>query len=220
MRLGEWAVDLNRKGAGWRCYSSTAFSADDIGSLLLAFATKFGVAVPGRFDKVVEPILPQDMHNAPPRSLSALYGLGELPFHMDSAHNLKPARWLVIGCVDPGRAQAQTRLIDMKGFSFSRDELNILCSAPLLVRTGRGSFYSSILDRNRPFLRYDPGCMEPVDPRGEEAMGIMQQAIAQSEKCLHTWSAGEVLMIDNWRLLHGRSASTADARLLLRVGIR
>ncbi len=179
-----------------------------------------GAPIPGRRGQLVEAIVPRDEQAADQRSLSAIYGLGELPLHMDTGHYLQPARFLLIGCVDPGHSRAQTRLVDTKELVFTPDELELLSSAPLLIRSGRRSFYSTILDRARPFLRYDPGCMEPIDRRGEHALRAVHGALTRSAVHAHDWSQGEVLMIDNWRILHGRTAASADSRLLLRVSVQ
>lgn len=187
---------------------------------LLCLARKLGTPIAGRRGQLVEPILPRDEQHAENHSLSALYGLGELPMHIDTSHYLRPARFLLIGCVDPGASQAKTRLADTTKIEFTTGALALLHSAPLLVRSGRRSFYSTILDRGRDYCRYDPGCMEPIDQRGVEAMATMRAAIEQSPIELHSWRAGDILMIDNWRMLHGRTQSAADQRLLLRVSVQ
>jgi hypothetical protein len=169
---------------------------------------------------MIEPIIPRNERDAEARSLSALYGLNELPMHIDTAHYVRPARFLLIGCVDPGSSQAKTRLLDTRKLEFTSDQLALLHSAPLLVRSGRNSFYTTILDRIRPYFRYDPGCMEAIDCRGEVAMATMHAAVAESPVEFHDWRAGEILMIDNWRMLHGRTRSASDERLLLRLSVR
>ena len=209
-----------RKGIGWRCYATSAATETEIADLLMAFAQRIGTPLPGRNGKLIEPITPQNEQSAEARSLSAIHGLGEMPLHMDSGHRLKPARLLLIGCVAPGRSRAQTRLVDTRRLIFTPKEMELLSSAPFLIRTGRRSFYSTILDRSRPFMRYDPGCMEPIEGRGEEAVNVMQRALAQTSTQLHDWFQGEILMIDNWRMLHGRTPAAADGRLLLRVGVQ
>ena len=140
--------------------------------------------------------------------------------HIDTAHRLRPARYLLLGCADPGQSGAQTRLAPIRALKFSASEHSLLASAAVLVRTGRRSFYSTIMDKSRPFLRYDPGCMEPLDARGEEAMQIVSDAIGRIEVITHEWRRGEILLIDNWNMLHGRTATAADSRLLFRVSVQ
>ena len=140
--------------------------------------------------------------------------------HIDTAHYLRPARYLLLGCANAGQSGAQTRLAPISALKFSPRELSLLASAAVLVRTGRRSFYSTILDKGRPFLRYDPGCMEPLDARGEEALQIVSDAIGRTDVIKHEWRRGEILLIDNWKMLHGRTATAANSRLLFRVSVQ
>ena len=220
MRIaGQEIIRIHRQ-ACWRCYSTSAENYEAFAALLLAFARRIGIVVPGRNGALIEPIVPRPTEAAEERSLSAAYGLSELPMHIDTAHYLRPARYLLLGCANPGQSGAQTRLTPISALKFTPGELSLLTSAALLVRTGRGSFYSTIFDKGRPFLRYDPGCMEPLDARGEEALQIVSDAIGRIEVIKHDWRRGEILLLDNWNMLHGRTATAADNRLLFRVSVQ
>ena len=216
---GQEIIRINRQ-AGWRCYNTSAQNHEAFSALLLAFARRIGIVVPGRNGALIEPIVPRPTEAAEERSLSAAYGLSELPMHIDTAHYLRPARYLLLGCANAGQSGAQTRLAPISALKFSPRELSLLASAAVLVRTGRRSFYSTILDKGRPFLRYDPGCMEPLDARGEEALQIVSDAIGRTDVIKHEWRRGEILLIDNWKMLHGRTATAANSRLLFRVSVQ
>jgi hypothetical protein len=213
-------IDRPCEEVGFQTHRTSARTEAEVSAVLLSLANSLGTPLAGRRGRLVEPILPRDEQHAEAYSLSALHGLGELPMHMDTGHYLRPARFLLIGCVDPGSSRTQTRLVDTRNLKFAADKLALLHSAPLLVRSGRHSFYSTVLDRVRPYFRYDPGCMEPIDRRGEEAMATMRAAVARSPADLHDWRGGDILLIDNWRMLHGRTPSAADERLLLRVSVQ
>jgi Taurine catabolism dioxygenase TauD, TfdA family len=97
-------------------------------------------------------------------------------------------------------------------------ELQLLESAPVLVRTGRRSFYSTMLTSDRTFLRYDPGCLEAIDLRGEAALLLVEQRLAGCLPEVHQWHQGDILIIDNWRVLHGRETSQkGSSRYLARI---
>ncbi len=98
-------------------------------------------------------------------------------------------------------------LLDWRTIGFSPDELDFLKGAPVLVRTGRRSFYSTILPTNHAFLRYDPSCLEAVDERGQKALRLIEQRLSGGSPEIHHWRTGDILIIDNWRLLHGRGPS-------------
>ncbi len=220
MHIAGQEVSRIHRQLGWRCYCTSAKNQEAFTETLLALAYRMGPVIPGRNGALIESIVPRSIEAAEERSLSAIYGLSELPLHIDTAHYLRPARYLLLGCANPGRSTTQTRLAPTSALEFSPSELSLLSSTALLVRTGRRSFYSTILDHNRPFFRYDPGCMEPLDARGEQAMQIVSDAINRIEVIRHEWRRGEILLIDNWKMLHGRSATAADDRQLFRVSVQ
>lgn len=88
-----------------------------------------------------------------------------------------------------------------------------------LVRNGRDSFYSPA--KTSSGYRYDPGCMTPCDARAAEVAQYFERLL--SHAAAHEWMReGQVLMIDNRRVLHARSAVAPDDmdRELVRVAFR
>ena len=169
----------------------------------------------GAFEEVVQP---QRCDEAHPRSLSAQHGLNSLPFHVELSHRLRPCRYLLLGCIDPGTPSAVTMLLDWRTLGFSTEEFQILESAPVLVRSGRRSFYSTVLPSDRAFLRYDPGCLRAVDERGRSALSLVERRLALASPKTHEWEQGDILIIDNWCVLHGRAPSQhGSGRHLARV---
>ncbi|KCZ97681.1 conjugal transfer protein TrbG/VirB9/CagX [Hyphomonas polymorpha PS728] len=139
---------------------------------------RLGRRVRGRAGALEEVVEPRHIDEAHPRSLSARYGLGALPFHVELSHRTRPCRYILLGCIDPGSPPAPTMLLEWRTLGFSREELNLLEEAPVLVRAGRRSFYSTILAMGGAFLRYDPGCLEAVDERGQRALRLVEDRIA------------------------------------------
>lgn len=203
---------------GWSLHSSEGSNPDDIVSALVELGECLGTRVPGRaglLEEVVEPLAAEDAH---PRSLSARYGVSALPFHTELSHRPRPCRYLLLGCVDPGSPSAATMLLDWRTLGFSQDELALLEETPVLVRTGRRSFYSTILAPGGAFLRYDPGCIEAMDDRGRRAMQLIDVRVAAAPFDAHHWRQGDIIIIDNWRVLHGRSPSDqGSGRRLARI---
>jgi hypothetical protein len=111
-----------------------------------------------------------------------------------------------------------TTLLDWRTLGFSSEELRLLEDAPILVRTGRWSFYTAVLPPDRGFLRYDPGCLEAVDERGRAALKLLGDRLALGSPDAHEWRRGDILIIDNWRVLHGRGpADHSSGRRLARI---
>jgi hypothetical protein len=103
-------------------------------------------------------------------------------------------------------------LLDWRTLGFSPEEFHFLEGAPILVRTGRRSFYSTVFPRDRAFLRYDPGCLEAVDERGRAALRLVANRLALGSPNTHEWRQGDILIIDNWRVLHARGPSNSGSR--------
>jgi len=161
-------------------------------------------------------LTPMSPDLARPSSLSAIYGLGRFPFHNDTAHLPRPARWLLIKCDAPGNDPVATLLLDSRHLAFSPRQNNLAKSAVFFVRNGRRSFYASILGDPR-FIRCDPGCFEPTGAHAAEAMALFQLRPEDPRVSSVHLKAGEILLVDNWRVLHGRASvpeSSRDRRMV------
>lgn len=203
---------------GWSLYCGEGGDADATVCELSKLGDRLGTRVAGRAGSLTEVIEPQRADDAHPRSLSARYGLGALPFHTELSHRTRPCRYLLLGCIDPGSPGAVTVLLDWRTLGFSSEELDLLEGTPVLVRSGRRSFYATILAPGGAFLRYDPGCLEAVDQRGRMALALIEDRIAAASPQAHHWRRGDILIIDNWRVLHGRSSSDrGSGRRLARI---
>lgn len=203
---------------GWSLHSDEGADADATVSELGKLGDRLGTRVAGRAGSLEEVIHPLGADDAHPRSLSARYGLDALPFHTELSHRTRPCRYLLLGCIDPGSPAAATMLLDWQRLGFSPEELDLLEGTPMLVRSGRRSFYSTILSPGGAFMRYDPGCLEAVDDRGREALALIEDRIAGARSEAHHWRQGDILIIDNWRVLHGRGPSDrGSGRRLARI---
>lgn len=155
------------------------------------------------------------------RSLSKIHDLGEFPLHNDTAHWVTPCHYLILACVRPGHDHRPTLLMDTNKRSFNSDDEDLLRTAPFRIRNGRKSFFSTILSKDRPFVRFDRGCMVPTCSYAEEALDLYSRR--EQRDCVEViqWEKGKIVVIDNWRVLHGRDAGdgSASSRRLLRVSI-
>lgn len=205
------------RDTGWMVASvdgDESLVADALGNL----CDELGTVIYGRGGADIESISPTPREFAHQRSLSAVHGLGALPLHVELSHRIRPCRYVALACLNTGTASVPTALLDRHTIAFSADERTMLRNAVLLVRSGRRSFYSSILPPDDLWLRFDAGCMEAFDARGRAAMEMIEDRLARSSPTLHHWRAGEILVIDNWRVLHGRaSAEKAAGRRLSRM---
>ena len=166
----------------------------------------------------MDEITPLNKHQALPRSLSRITGVGLQPWHMDLAHRIGPTRYLVMGMHQIVTDTASTELLDATTFvpNTLREEA---LSEPFLVRTGNRSFYATMTVKGQSFLRFDPGCMQGATTRAKVLMQkLLDQDLAPSYT--HRWKPGSVLVIDNWKMLHRRADATKSvSRTLYRVSV-
>jgi Taurine catabolism dioxygenase TauD, TfdA family len=205
---------------GWASLA-LADSADVRGETI-SVAQQLGQVVPRLTNKPIESILPHSESTARPSSLSHVFGLGALPLHSDTAHWAIPCRYIVLTCTEIGAVNTPTTLADTNDPSFSAEERQLLRSSTFIIKSGRRSFYGSMIDAQRRFTRFDPGCMFPVTDASRIAMNLYSMERQRNRLVTHHWRQGEVLIINNWRTLHGRgNEMPADPlRQLLRVYVR
>jgi hypothetical protein len=208
---------------GWVAYRNVADCESEFRQKLFNFASLHGRPVGTRAGgNLLETLLPTNSATAKPRSLSKIHGFGEFPLHVDTAHWLTPCRYVVLGCASTGTARRPTLLLDTRRLPLSKTQLSLLHSTPFRITNGRNSFFSTILSKSRPFVRYDPGCMTPTTPEGAKVLEIL--ARDPWAACIETvsWEPAMLVLIDNWRVLHGRpQANCYDPdRKLLRISIQ
>jgi L-asparagine oxygenase len=180
---------------------------------------------------IVDTLTPMPKTQARRNSLSSAHGVGAFPLHTDAAHHRCPPRWILLRCVDPGPGNRPTMLGDASQIELSGRQLREVGRAVWIVKTGVRSFLASALlpptararTQDSLALRYDLGCMRPADPAFNEAASTLARGISQLIQDTVEWEASLTLVIDNWRVLHGRGPEiTADRglRRLERIAVR
>jgi hypothetical protein len=170
---------------------------------LMDIAKVIGRPVPNRKRVLLDKLKPLDAENAHPKSLSALAGFDTQPWHVDLSHKLTPARYVLLGCIENTAVGGYTEIISRDNFLI--EELRELYfSEPFLVKNGANSFYSTLLTRDSGYLRFDPGCMIGVTSISRK---LIQELTSRElpPTYSHQWSVGDVLIIDNWHMLHRRT---------------
>jgi hypothetical protein len=210
------ALAATARATGW------ASGLDDVESIRTQAASLGWVEVaPRRGDATVSVLRPVTASAAHPSSLSAVYGLGQQPLHTDGAQMQVPPDLLVFICERPSTTPTRLWRPDVPGRRSGPLTMSLaaLDHGMFLVRDGRDSFYAPA--RSASGYRYDPGCMTPCDARAREVQGYFEQE--SSRALVHEWSAADqVLVVDNRRALHARSA-VADGDLereLIRIAFR
>ncbi len=183
-------------------------------------ARMLGTPVPSRGRRLVQQLLPTPKQVARPRSLSILFGKGAFPLHIDTAHWPVPCRYIVMACATAEVNAARTRLLPITRLTLTNDEWSLLHTTVFRVRSGSRSFFGTVASHDRPFIRFDPGCMEPMCRNGSRVMSLLSSERWTGILETVAWEPGSIVVIDNWRVLHGRDSALSDeseSRALLRV---
>lgn len=203
---------------GWIRLRSGLRDDESLQRAMLEIGAVLGKPTRGRSNEIVEHLTPKTREMAKRASLSKNFGLEKLPFHVDMSHWTIPAKYIILGCLREGLSNVPTLLLDYHHVDFRETELKLLQYGLFFVNSGRDSFYASITSINRMFIRFDPGCMEPVTPEAVSAIDLFShQRVSHLAHAIH-WQAGDIVIIDNWRTLHARCAahSPDEGRTLLR----
>ena len=217
------AIDLARlRSRGWVSLNVSWTCESEFRERLHTIAAGIGVPVATRpGNTLCDTLVPTRSANARARSLSKIHDVGEFPLHVDTAHWLTPCRYIVLACIQPGYGSPATLLMDTQQVQLNDSQTALLHGAPLRVRNGRKSYFSTILSKERPFVRFDQGCMTPTSSDGATALDIYSRHNWPDSIEAVRWKTGKVVVIDNWRILHGREAShdMDSDRKLLRISI-
>lgn len=164
----------------------------------------------------VQVLKPNRREQSSPNTYSGNFGLEEFPLHTDLAHWFLPPRYLSLRCV-MGTREVATYLLD------SRDLVNDLGESTLgrtLVRPRRPVERLSYLlrlygptDDGESLFRWDSLFIRPATEASASTYKSVSNLITTKPKtCVHLQFVGDTLIVDNWRMLHGRSEITDDAR--------
>ena len=209
---------LTLERAGWVRVKAGTNDPNILSRLLNSIAFNLGTPVSHR-GRMVEDLSPRRAETGNPNSLSGRYGLRPFPLHCDTSHWPVPCRFVLLACISPGSFITPTLLLDTFEMNLSSEERTLALSSVFLIRSGRNSFYSSILSSSRHFIRFDPGCMRAIGEESNEAMELYGYGKQKDRIRRIFLDVGDVVAIDNWRVLHGRGerAHVSVDRKLLRV---
>lgn len=208
---------------GWISFKVPPTSESNLGEYLLSLAIQIGTPAATRFNgSLCDTLLPTEANEAKQRSLSKMHAVGEFPLHNDTAHWLTPCHYVMLACISPGSGARPTLLMDPRQLPLTEHQFSLLQSTPFRVTNGRNSFFSTILSKARRFVRFDPGCMKATTTDGAKTLAVLARQNWPDYIETVCWEEGKVVVIDNWRLLHGRAhAERPDPdRKLMRISIQ
>ena len=158
----------------------------------------------------IQELTPKDAVDSPPNIYSGNFGCEEFPFHTDLAHWFLPPHYLVLRCVE-GTRDVRTRLIDSGCIVQSVGEDNLrrtLVQPRRPVEMNRSLL--RILERcstGEWRFRWDSLFIVPSTAHSSRTYRAIKENLATAKPLDFVLEQpGDTLVIDNWRMLHARSA--------------
>lgn len=173
----------------------------------------------------VQILKPRSQAQYAPNTYSGNYGLNDFPLHTDLAHWPIPPRYIVLRCIN-GINEVSTRLLNSNKIIKTIGELSLrrtlvqprrplINNRPLLrlldKRTGSASC-----------LRWDELFISPATPSSKITFSNVHEYIETAKvEEIALVDSGDILIIDNWQMLHGRSAISpiGEERIIERIYI-
>jgi alpha-ketoglutarate-dependent taurine dioxygenase len=160
--------------------------------------------------RLVHELLPTSMDVTTPNTYSGNFGLGAFPLHTDLAHWARPPRYLMLR-FSRGDANTQTQIVDG---SLVIETLGSSVLARCLARPRRPMkgalqllpIWQASFEPNQEFIRWDSIYLKPAN---EFALAVFRR-VDECLSCIQPvakvlLNKGDTLLLDNWRVLHGRS---------------
>jgi L-asparagine oxygenase len=174
----------------------------------------------------VQELRPRLETEASPNIYSGNYGYGRFPLHTDLAHWCIPPHYLALRCIT-GTADVATHLLDGNEVIAAIGETQLRRT---LVQPRRPLAYSRPLlrlydqrDQDSSFLRWDNLFISPATAKSAITCAEMTSYLNLAKPVeIVLQHPGDTLVIDNWRILHGRSSvsSSSGNRQIDRAYIR
>lgn len=164
--------------------------------------------LPGTNEKQV--LKPLRCEESTPNTYSGNYGRNEFPLHTDLAHWSIPPRFFALRCIT-GSPTVATKLLDSQQLfaKFGREKFRTILVQPRKVVAGRRPLLRlfDIVEGGRELFRWDPLFNLPATKvSGFRIFEIAEYMTEMTASNIFLSCPGDTLVIDNWRMLHGRSS--------------
>lgn len=160
--------------------------------------------------RLVHELLPTSRELTTPNTYSGNFGLDAFPLHTDLAHWARPPRYLMLRC-SHGDANTQTQIVDGR---IVIESLGPSALARCLARPRRplkGSLqllpiWQTSSEPNQQLIRWDSIYLVPTNEYAQVVFRQIDGLLSSIKPVANVLlNKGDTLLLDNWRLLHGRS---------------
>ena len=159
-----------------------------------------------RLDHIIEEPLKEPTEQTPHNWLSFGRSPQYLPLHTDYPNLSLPPRFIFLECLSCGRLPVETVAFDFSRNRISIHQLSILKSEAWVVTCGiRKRTVRVISSEKGEFcVRFAENVMRPRFPKSSEVLRTIGLISLEQKPWSKVLLPGECLIIDNWRMMHGR----------------
>ena len=155
----------------------------------------------------VQGIVPKREEQSSKSSYSGNFGLGEFPLHTDLAHWHIPPRFILIRCIVPN----PSIFTHIASFSALINDLpsNIISRAMFTQRRpiNKRKFLMKFKQGN--IYRWDSIFLLPTNAEGSYLFKVFNDLNSKHVMKISLSEVGRTIILDNWKMLHGRSECDA-----------
>lgn len=158
----------------------------------------------------IQVLTPQTETASPPNTYSGNFGIGEFPLHTDLAHWAVPPRYIVLRCLS-GTKSVTTSVLDSLGVvqAVGREALRMAIVQPRRpLKNGKHllRLLEQPVNANSYRIRWDTIFLKPSNEFATATMAGVHDALCHAQPVQFILrDPGDTLMLDNWRVFHGRS---------------
>ncbi|WP_397458324.1 hypothetical protein AB3464_26550 [Pseudomonas asplenii] len=153
----------------------------------------------------IQKITPRTKDKLQTNTYSGNFGLDAFPLHTDLAHWSTPPHYVILRCIQPAE-EVKTLLLDFKKI-LSPEDSSTLSRALFRPRRSLENKVSLLRLSENEKLRWDSLFLQPVNATAKNLAGRILEKINNTVKIeVNLASNKDCLILDNWRILHGRTA--------------
>jgi L-asparagine oxygenase len=162
----------------------------------------------------VQSLRPRDTSESRQNRYSGNYGLGGFPLHSDLAHWCIPPPYVLLRCI-VGTKDVFTNMLSWTGIvhAFGTTALQKAVFTGRNRRLGCSSLVVAMSHHHRAeVFRWDPIFLKPLNkPAQELTLAMRDPTWYTAEVQVLLERPGDTLLLDNWRMLHGRGRVLAHS---------
>jgi len=171
---------------------------------------------------IVQSLRPREAGTVADNQYSGVHGIGTFPLHTDLAHWAIPPRYFVLRCINPAE-EVCTLVLPWEKVRPALGSID-MAKAVFFGRKKRPG-YSGLVramcrHEGQTIQRWDSMFLKPLNQPAKDLDALLRdERWTHSAERIPLRRAGDMILIDNWRVLHGRDSVPADSRgrLLERV---